>query len=82
MGWTHTADKVVKARKNYYCFLCGRSILADTTYLCRTGIDSEQGRVSCRMHEACERFTKQWDEADWEFHDPSDFAAGLDHKPR
>lgn len=85
MSWTHFSDTKPKARKDYRCYLCGLPILKGEEHLVRRGV-SEGQLVACRMHEACENLTRQWDEDDWIYHDESEFRSELletktDRKP-
>jgi hypothetical protein len=77
MPWKHIEDTTPRARKQYTCFLCNRAIAVGEQHVRRYGIDDD-GRAAIRMHTECEQLTKDWDEDNWAFSDPADFAAHLD----
>jgi hypothetical protein len=74
MSWTHIEDTTPTARKPYKCYLCGLPIAKGEKHVKRYGIIEGEGRVSTRMHIACEALTRHWEDVDWEVaHDPAEF---------
>lgn len=65
MGWTHLSDTTPRARKRHTCELCGMPIAIGVRHVARRGI-GEDGPVTFRMHNQCDRATAGWDEYDWE----------------
>ena len=58
-------DRIVKARKEHKCDLCGLRIRKGATYVYREGAEGgEHWRL--RMHPVCEDATHDWDDINWE----------------
>lgn len=58
-------DRIVRARKQHRCDLCGLRIRRGATYVYREGVeDSKHWRM--RMHPVCEDATHQWRMDEWE----------------
>ena len=74
MSWTHIEDTRPKARKPHECYLCGGVIAIGELHVRRYGVN-EGRREATRMHESCEKVTREWDEEDWLFFDRADFVA-------
>jgi len=62
--WTHIADKMMTARKEHRCCLCGHTIPKGIKYSRRTGVDGQW--IAMHMHEQCERATHNWKWDEWE----------------
>ena len=71
MSWHHFEDTKPKARKLYYCDICGEEIQPGEVHVARRG--AGEGRVvTSRMHLDCEMLSKRWDQMEWECHLPGD----------
>ena len=66
-------DRIVKARTEHKCSLCGLRIRRGATYVLREGADGPF-HWRFRMHLVCEAATKDWDWIDWEEWKPGDEA--------
>ena len=71
MSWHHFADTKPKARKLYYCDICGENIEPGEVHVARRGV-SDGRVVTSRMHLDCEMLSKRWDQMEWECHFPGD----------
>ena len=66
-------DKIVKARKEHRCSLCGLRIRKGATYVYREGVEGRH-HWRMKMHPVCEDATHDWDYTEWEIVlDPIDF---------
>lgn len=74
MSWNNLRDSTPKARKPYWCLVCGNGILVGEKYFSRTGTDTDYpGEINTfRMHLECEVLTRTWTIDDWEIHYPGD----------
>lgn len=71
MSWTHLSDTQPRARKTYPCRVCLENIEVGEKHVARRGVGDE-GPVTIRFHDECERITKSWDLMTWETHCPGD----------
>ena len=76
MSYACLENKIVKARKEYRCYLCDLPIVKGIKYIRRVGVDNGDF-FSAKMHQQCEMTTKAWDLEDWESHDPYEFGKHL-----
>jgi len=58
-------DRVIKARKQHKCDLCGLRIRKGATYVYREGVEGKE-HWRLRMHPVCDNVTSRWDYVDWE----------------
>ena len=66
-------DRVIKARKEHRCSLCGLRIRRGATYVFRQGVEGRE-HWRMRMHAVCDDATSRWDYVDWEsMSDEADF---------
>ena len=65
-------DKIIKARKEHTCSLCGLRIRRGATYVYRKGVEGKE-HWRLRMHAVCDDATSDWDYQEWESR-PDDFA--------
>ena len=65
MSWTHLSDTQPKARKEHVCELCALPIAVGQKHVARRGV-SDGVVMTFRMHEDCERMTRDWHLDDWE----------------
>ena len=66
-------DRIVKARHQHRCGLCGLRIRRGATYVLREGADGP-AHWRLKMHPVCKAATRDWDDWDWEGIDcPHDF---------
>ena len=72
MSWLHLEEGLVRGRKRHTCFLCELPIPKGDQYLHRVGITDGE-LVNMKMHLACEKLTQDWDQLDWQAHDPIEF---------
>ena len=70
---TILTSKLVQAHKRHQCYYCLRFIEVDEVYEYRTG-ESYGDFWTMHAHPECDAYAnKNWDEGDWECHDPGDF---------
>jgi len=67
-----SGDASVVARKRYRCWFCNQTIEVGERHLKRVGAD-EDGIWTMRMHPECEAATSNWDQDDYECHEPGEF---------
>jgi hypothetical protein len=66
-------DRIIKARKQHACSLCGLRIRKGATYVYREGVEGRD-HWRLRMHFVCDDATSDWDPMLWEYLcDPADF---------
>jgi hypothetical protein len=58
-------DRLIQARKQHRCDLCGLRIRKGAQHILRTGVDGRE-HWRMRMHLVCRDATNEWDEEDWE----------------
>ena len=66
-------DRIIKARKEHRCSLCGLRIRKGATYVFREGVEGKE-HWRLRMHFVCDDATSDWDWFEWETRGyPEDF---------
>lgn len=58
-------DRLIRARKEHHCDLCGLRIRKGAKHAVRTGVDGRE-HWRMRMHIVCREATYGWDGLDWE----------------
>lgn len=62
-------DKLIRARKQHRCDLCGRRIRKGATYYLREGVEGRE-HWRLKMHAVCRDATLDWDLDQWEVWTP------------
>jgi len=71
--WDYISETMPIARKVYYCYLCHQPIQRGEQHVKRVGAPMIGIICTNRMHIECEQVTHDWDDKDWEYHDPIEF---------